>query len=243
MSNWLLSAESLSYNLNMRKLILIILIVLFSALYYYSNTQPESSILHKSIAKMNLLAKNSTSATQVATDAKPEEATAPVNPEKYKDLQVVTAEELKKWLASESQSLNSTHNDSDEQQIRFRAQAQTLKPLQLQLLTLQAIDSTLPVNERIFSAYMIGLNTLPESQSSLFEVAQSEIPDRGPIVPHSEAELKHTQELAIRYMEIDELYERAKTDGNARDKLKLLMLEARSAQVRSYAEKKLKELK
>ena len=139
--------------------------------------------------------------------------------------------------------MNSTNKDTEIEQIKLQAQAQTLLPQQLAVLKDLAIDSRLPINERIFSAYLIVLNQAEQSQESLFNVAKTEVPDFGPIHPHSESELRHTQELAIRYMQVDELFQRAKTDANALDKLKLLTKEAQSAQVRSYAEKKIKELK
>ena len=226
----------------MRKLVLALLIVLFSAIYYFSNLG-NSNAVKNSVASFSALIKKSTTAPPV-TGSEPANP-AEISPAKENEqgLSGLAPEALKKWLNAESGWLNSTQNNSDEQQIRFRAQAQTLVPAQLQVLREFALDSAGPINDRILSAYMITLNTSPDSKEILFEVAKSDLPDHGPILPHSEAELKHTQELALRYMEVDELFERAKTDANARDKLKLLVVEAQSAQVRSYAEKKLKQLK
>lgn len=167
----------------------------------------------------------------------------PVDQNLKESLHELKTEELKKWVAEEARAMNTTNKDTESLQIKLQAQAQTLVPQQLAVLKDLAIDSKLPINDRIFSAYLIVLNHSGQSQESLFNVAKAEVPDLGPILPHSEAELKHTQELAIRYMQVDELFERAKTDANALDKLKLLVQEAQSAQVRSYAEKKLKELK
>lgn len=227
----------------MRKLILVILIVLFSAIYYFSNTG-NSNVVKNSVLNFTALIKKSTNPESIVA-GKPEDATVISSSKEVFEQGIggLEPEALKKWLNSESAALNSTQNNSDEQQIRFRAQAETLKPAQLQVLRDFAVDSTGPINDRILSSYLITLNTSPESKESLFDVAKSDLPDHGPILPHSEAELKHTQELALRYMQIDELFERAKTDANARDKLKLLVVEAQSAQVRSYAEKKLNLLK
>ncbi len=226
----------------MRKLVLIILIVLFSAIYYFSNWG-NSNAVKNSVSSFSALIKKSTTAPPL-TGSEPERQ-AEILPAKENEQGLIglAPEALKKWLNAESGWLNSTQNNSDEQQIRFRAQAQTLLPTQLQVLRDFALDSLGPINDRILSAYMITLNTSPESKEIMFDVAKSDVPDHGSILPHTEAELKHTQELAVRYMEIDELFERAKTDADARDKLKLLALEAQSAQVRSYAEKKLKLLK
>lgn len=226
----------------MRKLVMIILIVLFSAIYYFSNGG-NSNVVKNSVSNFTALIKKTTTTKQEITSA-PENPTVPTQAsESEQGLAGLAPEALKQWVNAESSALNSTQNNAIEQQIRFRAQAQTLRPEQLAVLKDSAVDSTLPVNNRILSAYMITLNTTPESKESLFDVAKSDLPDNGPILPHSEAELKHTQELALRYMQVDELFERAKTDANARDKLKLLVVEAQSAQVRSYAEKKLKLIK
>lgn len=226
----------------MRKLILALLIVLFSAIYYFSNLG-NSNVVKNSVSNFSALIKKSTTAEPIAESKTPNPNPSSAVTETEQSLSGLAPEALKKWLKDESAALNSTQNNSDEQQIRFRAQAQTLLPRQLQVLKDFAVESTGPINDRILSAYMITLNTAPESKESLFDVAKTDLPDNGPILPHSEAELKHTQELALRYMQVDELFERAKTDANARDKLKLLVLEAQSAQVRSYAEKKLKLLK
>lgn len=226
----------------MRKLVLVILIVLFSAIYYFSNLG-NSNAVKNSVSKFSALIKKSPTAQPVAINETENPAAISAATETEQGLGGLAPEALKMWLNAESGALNSTQNNTEEQQIRHRAQAQTLVPAQLQVLKDFAIEPTGPINNRILSAYMITLNTSPESKESLFDVAKSDLPDHGPLLPHSEAELKHTQELALRYMQIDELFERAKTDTNARDKLKLLVLEAQSAQVRSYADKKLKLLK
>lgn len=226
----------------MRKLILALLIVLFSAIYYFSNSG-NSNVVKNSVSDFTALIKKSTNTKQEITHA-PENTDGGLPAiEGELGLGGLAPEALKQWLNSESSALNSTQNNTEEQQLRFKAQALTLLPAQLQILRDFAVEPNGPINNRILSAYMITLNTSAESRDSLFDVAKSDLPDNGPILPHSEAEPKHTQELALRYMQIDELFERAKTDANARDKLKLLINEAQSAQVRSYAEKKLKLLK
>lgn len=229
----------------MRKLTFIILIVSFSAIYYYSTSPIEGSFVHKSVSNIKKMIKNSThpAAPVINSAGASSVAVTSQNLNTSESLQELTIEELNKWVETEAQSMNSTGNDTEELQLRLRALSQTLQPQQLVILTEMAINSQLPINSRIFSAYTITLNSSLQSQESLFNVAKSEVPDFGPVLPHSEAELRHTQELAIRYMQIDELFQRAKTDTNAFDKLKLLSQEAQSTQVRSYAAKKLKELK
>lgn len=237
----------------MRKLIFIILLVGFSAIYYYSTdsavlqdknsvfkNSPKNSIVQQAIFDIKNMVKNSTvfqDETSIETSTANQDQNLPIS------LQNLATEELKKWVLSESNSMNSAYNNTEEKQIKLKAQAQTLGSEQIETLKELATNSSLPINERILSAYLISLNSAAASLQSLYDVAKSEVPDVGPIVPHSEAELRHTQELAIRYMQIDELFVRAKTDANAKDKLKLLLQLASSEQVRSYAQKKLVELK
>ncbi len=159
------------------------------------------------------------------------------------NFQNFNSEQLQNWVKNEARKLDSTNNNTGEKQIELRAQAQILSAPQIKQLLELAVNSKLAINDRILSAYLISLNTSEQSQEALLDVAKTEIPDFGPTLPHSEAELRHTQETAIRYMQIDELFKRAKTDARALDKLKLLSQEAESAQIRSYADKKHKEAK
>lgn len=226
----------------MRKLVFIILIVIFSTIYYNSNQQNEVTAGKTSFAKIETLIKNSTKDVSIFNSKEVAKA-LPAEESAVTDFQKLSTEQFEKWVEKQATSLDSTKNDTDEAGIQLRSQAQTLLPQQLLTLRDIAGNSLKPINERILSAFLISLNPSALSQEALFDGAKSEMPDQGHILPHSEAELKHTQELAIRYMQVDELFQQAKSDANARNKLKLLMLEAHAAQVRSYAEKRLKELK
>jgi hypothetical protein len=240
----------------MRKFsIFVVVIIFFAAVYFIINSDNESTSINSAFSKtisevkkmikfssshkiesglekeQNTFGSSSSSADQTQTQAQDA------------DLMQFTTEELKKWIATEARSMNFTSLDTEAKQIELKAQAQSLQLEQLAVLSEVAIDASQPINDRILSAYLISLNPTSSSLQVLSEVAKSEIPDNGPLVPHSEAELKNSQELAIRYMQIDELFTRAKTDSNAYDKLSRLADEARSAQVRSYAKKKLLEIK
>lgn len=235
----------------MRKLIFLVLLVGLLVILYRATRNDKNSVIQQAVSDIKNVVNNSTllsekSSSLMSSDdtqvQSPQGGEAP-NADVTVGLQNLNPEQLKKWVESESISMNSTQNDTQEIQMRLVAQAQTLKPEQLVALKQMALNSDFAVNARIFSAYMLSLNTAQESQEQLFEVAKARLPDVGAVLPHSEAELKHTQELAIRFMQIDELFQRAKTDANARDKLKLLSLEAESDRVRNYAQKKLQELK
>lgn len=230
----------------MRKLVFIIILIVFSTIFYYSTRQDENFLIEKGV----ITVKKIINATFTIKDAVDKDALKIPNSEIISEsssnlefLGSLTSEQLKYWVQDQAKSMNSVQNKTDEVQLRLKAQARTLTPDQLILLKDAATNFSLPINDRILSAYMISLNPTSESSEKLFEVAKTEVPDLGPIRPHTEAEIRHTQELAIRYMQIDELFQRAKIDANARDKLKLLSFEASSEQVRSYAKKRLQELK
>ncbi|MBY0554835.1 hypothetical protein K2P97_09920 [bacterium] len=233
----------------MRRVIFIILLVSFTAIYYFSTSHDENSVINQTVDSVRKVINNSTNLSpapqsdQTGSQNASSDSTSADVEFQADNLQTYNAQQLQTWVQKEASSMNSTNNNTDEKLIQLKAQAQTLTAPQIKSLKERAVNSSLPINERIFSAYLISLNPTEQSLESLFEVAKTEIPNNGALLPHSEAELKNSQETAIRYMQIDELFQRAKTDPNAYDKIKLLAQEAQSAQVRSYADRKLKELK
>lgn len=159
------------------------------------------------------------------------------------NLQNLNESQLRQWVETQAPTLDSTRLNTSDIELKLTAQAQILTSEQLITLKNIVLENSLPINNRIFSAYLLTLNVTEASTEQLTEVARAPTTDFGPLNPHSEAELRHSQEMALRYMQIDELFERAKTDANARDKLKLLSEQAYSAQIRSYAHKRYLELK
>ena len=222
----------------MRKWLFIIIVVL-SAIYYFhdSNLAPES--VRQSVSKLKNMVKNSTFTP--SKGAATEKNTSPA-PAEVQNLQALTPEELSAWIGRESRAMDSTNNPEDAQ-IKIKAQARTLTAAQLPWLMQKALDTSAPANGRIFSAYLLTLSELPESVAAIYELAGKKLPDLGPVLPHSEAEIRHGEELALRYMQVDELFQRAKTDADALKKLRSLATTAEEERVRSYAEKTLKELK
>ncbi len=158
-------------------------------------------------------------------------------------VQAMNENEFVNWIETESKSLNSTSVNTEEKEVRMKALSNSLTAIQNKKLVQIAIAPEEDANERILASYILTLNTNAESQTNLVEIAKSALPDFGVIAPHSVAEVKRTQELAIRMMAIDALVESAKTAPEAAHKLRLLLVEAESAEIRSYIERKLKELR
>ncbi len=149
---------------------------------------------------------------------------------------------LQEWLEKEAPKLDNLNNNTEETEIKLRALVQALNIEQKQYLVQASLDTKLPINQRLLSAYMNTLNDSDSSLDQLQEIAQRELPDVGEVRPHTEAEVRYGQEMAIRYMQVDELARRAKTDANAYNKLKLLSQSSELKQIRDYAARRLKDL-
>jgi hypothetical protein len=159
------------------------------------------------------------------------------------NLQELDENGLRQWVAQQAPTLDSTRLNTSEVELKLTAEAQALTPEQLKSLKNIVLENSLPINNRIFSAYLLTLNATETATEQLAAVARAPTTDFGPLLPHSEAELRHSQEMALRFMQVDELFERAKTDTQARKMLKSLSEQANSAQIRSYARKRYSELK
>ncbi len=229
----------------MRKLAFITLIVIFSSIYYFSAVKDENSLafqLKKEVQQAVIAIKPSNSKSEDPQILPQKESLPAAQTEFGVDLGAMESGPLNDWLRQEAVSMDMTNNDVAQVEIKLRASANTLKPEQLKELVSKALSFNTPANERILSAYLLTLNSSDASTGAQFDLAKEALPDLGPALPHSEAELRRTQELALRYMEVDQLAEKAKTDSNARDNLKLLLTQAKSEEVRRYVARKIKEL-
>ncbi|MBC7420346.1 MAG: hypothetical protein H7328_06415 [Bdellovibrio sp.] len=151
--------------------------------------------------------------------------------------------QFRNWIQLESKSLNNSAVNTEEKQIQLKALAQNLTSAQNKKLIEVALDSDADANARILSIFLLTLGSRPENISLLLEAAKKEIPDLGPLNPHSAAELKRGQELALRMMAVDELFERARQNPEALQQLQRLSSEAGASEIRNYAQRKLKELR
>jgi hypothetical protein len=229
----------------MRKSILIVLVLFIAIAYFISQKQAynqQSNVASKTwVGKIKSLIsiKNEQEAVLVSED-KTDLVLDSVDIDNLADL---SEQNLDIWIQSEAKKMDLTNNDSDSQMVQLRAKALTATKDQIQILVTKALDANLPINQRIFSAYFVTLTQDVSSHESMENIAAHGLTDFGAPVPHSEAELKRSQELALKYMQIDELFQRAKTDAQAKERLKRLASSAGSDEVRNYAEKKLIELK
>lgn len=152
---------------------------------------------------------------------------------------VSTTAELKKWIEVEGKHLEASVGNPDLKKNEIVERVKTLTPEQKNELQKIALDTTLPINSRIFAGYA---NSLSQVSADLYEMALSKMPTFENVQPHSADEVKRAQEYALRYMQLDELARLAVADDKSLELLRKIVIEAEDAQIRSYAERKLKEI-
>lgn len=227
-----------------RKFVFIILLVSFIAILYFSIEKDIKPFVDDTLTEITKVVNNSTLESANSNEVIDESQAASIDQSDFavKEVKDYSLDEVKNWIVTESKAMDSTKNNTNAKAIDLKEKAGQLNDEQLTYLKDLILDTKLPANNRIFAAYLIGLNQSDVAEELMLEVAKAEVAEDGPLEAHSEAELKHNQELALRYMQVDALFERAKKDSTAFELLRVLSLEAASAQVRGYAEKKLKEL-
>lgn len=220
-------------------------ILVLIGLFYFWNHQSTAGLTGESTSAGDDTSVIKTKDTDATTASASGDASAPsqkTNSVPLEDVQSLTEVEFKKWIQNESKTLNYPSVDAGKKQIQMKAVAQSLKPLQLKQLTELALNVAADANARIFSAYLLTQNSASENQTFLSDIAKKALPDLGPMSAHSVAEVKRGQELALRYMAIDELFIRAKTNPQALAEMQRLGSEAESVEVRNYVQRKLAEL-
>jgi hypothetical protein len=152
------------------------------------------------------------------------------------------ATRFKTWLSTESKNLDQPHVDTKQKDLELKKMIENFSDQEKQIVLNTVHDTGRPVNERILSAYLLVLDQSQTSVEHLNAAAKKALPDFGPLNAHSEAEVRHGQELAMRYMAADELAKRAQTDPQALDSLKNLARSGESAEIRGYAQRLLGEI-
>lgn len=226
----------------MRKLVPVILIfILVGVLYFFQGRSPTASTQSESV-KINTSVYNTkkTASTDSEKQGNPvsyDQTNAPIlNADSAKH-------QLSSWVLTESKNLNQIRIDTKQKDLELKNKVENFSDADKTILTELALDISKTVNERILASYMLKLDQTKSSEENLLKLGQKALPDFGPVTAHSEAEIRRGQELAVRYMAVDELAERASHSVEALGALKKLATEAESAEIRGYAQRKLKELK
>ncbi len=151
--------------------------------------------------------------------------------------------QIQYWISTESKTMNQPHVDTQQKDIELKKRVENFSDAEKKVILETAYDISKTANERILAAYMMVLDQSEISVTNLGALAQKALPDFGPVTAHSEAEIRRGQELAVRYMAVDELGKRAQGNPEALEQLKKLASGGESAEVRGYAQRVLKEMK
>lgn len=219
--------------------------ILAAGLYYFYTQKPRPIDTYGSPIE------DSTSAEASKKDSTAEISAAvssdiSVNSRDSSVTQTPTSEKLQKlqtWLAAEAKNLDQPHVDTKQKDLELKKMIENFSDDEKKLVLNSSLDAKRPANERILSAYLLVLDQSQTSLGNLSDLASKALPDFGPVMAHSEAEIRRGQELAVRYMAIDELAKRAPNSPEALETLKNIVNSAESAEIRSYAQRVLKQIK
>jgi hypothetical protein len=152
-------------------------------------------------------------------------------------------QEFMNWINKESFEIEKSSVSPEALEIKYLKVVKVLGSIEMENLKSIALDLKAPVRERIFSVYIMGLVQQNELQAIVESFVLSPLNNWGEVRPHSVDEVGRAQELSLRQMQIEKWFERAKNkDLLAIDSLKKTSQQSSSAILRSYAQRKLKEL-
>lgn len=156
------------------------------------------------------------------------------------------AEQFEQWFKSEAQAMNHYNVNEDKIQERYLRITAQMTPAQFKVLSQIAMRSNPNVSERILAAYLLGYAGY-DSLSDLSALASSEIKLDGVPNAHTAAETQQTQERALRVLAINRLADLARGEdaaaaANALAELKKLIPTIKDANLKNYAQNKLKEI-
>ena len=152
-------------------------------------------------------------------------------------------EDLKKWVQGQSEQLEKPVKDSEAFKKQIELQMASLNFFEIKYIQNIVLDASQPMNKRIFSNYALTLLPVEPQIKVSEELVMAPLSVTENIKPHSEEEIRRGQELALKYMHIDRLFDLAqKGDDLALESLKKLESALTDEALRSYAQRKLKEI-
>ena len=150
--------------------------------------------------------------------------------------------QLKHWLKKESLAVDHPSINTENKIQYLTSKAKDLTKMESQFLVQSALSSSTSANEKLLAVYLLTLGRLTTLNQivSFISAPMDQIPqfdgDHGP------GQTKRVQESALRIMAIDNLYELAKTDSNAYQKLIDLVSTISDPVLQKYAKNKLQQI-
>ncbi len=220
------------------------LIISVGLIYFFYNQKNKSQEIQNTTTqtKTNQTPQlsNQNSGPVVSADSTSANSTSSNFSEEQKDPALIR---FQNWIKIESQNLNQPHVDTKSKDLELKKLVENFSEKEKEIILQTALNIKYTANERILAAYLLVLDQSSASSDRLNLLAQKALPDFGPANPHTEAETRRGQELAVRYMAVDELFKRVQINPEAIETLQKLANNAESAEIRSYVQRKLKEIR
>lgn len=153
-----------------------------------------------------------------------------------------TDKDLQNWIEKESVKLDLKDNNPQDTEKKMHLFAGQLRKNQLDQLLTTSLDAKAAANQKILSTYLLTLNPTDDASENLKKASITPLTIQGDVKPHTVDEVRRAQELSLKYMAIDELAARAKKNVADYNRLVAIANSAPDHEVRSYAERKLKEI-
>lgn len=150
--------------------------------------------------------------------------------------------EFQRWLSAEAQRMNQRGQDGESKRKELAKVAAELTPAKAQHLLQIAKNVSSPAGEKILAAYLL-VEAGPLGLESLRSLITTPLSLSGPQEPHSEGELRATQERSVRMMAIDGLASQAEKNPSARETLVNTIPNISDPYIKSLAEKRLSQIK
>ena len=150
--------------------------------------------------------------------------------------------EFQKWVSEEGQLINQRGMDSEQKRRELIAIAKQLTPSKANHLLKVASNAASAAGDKIVAAFLL-IEAGNLAQEQLGALIASPLVYGGKQEPHSEGELRGTQERSMRVMAIEGLATRAESDSSARTTLERTIPTIPDPYIRGYAEKRLAQIK
>jgi hypothetical protein len=150
--------------------------------------------------------------------------------------------EFQKWFENEAQDVDRPHVDSAEKRRELARVVSQLTPAQARHLLRTALAPAARAGEKILAVYLLGEGGA-KTRGELSALIASPLPDRGPRLAHSEAEVQGAADRARALMAIDALAAQAQRDPTALNVLAQTIDRIQDSYVRGHAEQRLRELR
>lgn len=143
------------------------------------------------------------------------------------------------WREKEAASLDSIKVEERAHQQNIEATVKSFTPVEWEEVLRSLLDLEGAANERILSAYLLGLGGF-DFIEGVEKILDQRLPE-GPTQPHSVEETRNMREKSLRVLVIEELIQQAKKDPSKRELLAQTIRRIDDPYLRDLANRRMKE--